>query len=186
MHPQPARAVAGLSLWQDRRAHDLQTTPDLTVVLFEAVVEDGIDAERTGPELGDIAPIKGGRSGPAVAISVLNSGEEPGLLVDIEVAVRELWSLDSCWAAGGTEVTAHYDVSLPDDLDPAALPRVLHAASGFEVAGKDGEQAAAVCVTRDADAEGDCYGRFLSHVIDDRPLRCRPDDTDPEAHCRRQ
>ena len=86
-------------------------------------------------------PLQDGWRGPAVTISVLNSGEEPGLLTQIEVTVRKVWLMSGCWGAGGSRVTAHYDVPLPDELfrfeNALPLPHVVRQDADFEVAGKD-------------------------------------------------
>jgi hypothetical protein len=136
-----ALAVALFSFLQDRVGKQILTRPDLKVVQFEATVKGQLSAESTNPVTDEVSKLDGGRSGPAVTVSVLNSGEEPGLLTELEVTVNRVWMMDGCWGAGGWLITAQYDVPLPDDLfaygrEPQ-LPRVIRAEAGFEVAGKD-------------------------------------------------
>lgn len=136
-----AIVVSALAYWQDRAGRIQATRPDLTVVLFEPTMKDQLKAEAISPVDDNPTPLQEGWRGPAVTISVLNSGEEPGLLTQIEVTVRKVWLMNGCWGAGGGRVTAHYDVPLPDELfyfqDAMPLPHVVRGNADFEVAGKD-------------------------------------------------
>ncbi|MGH3915423.1 MAG: hypothetical protein ACRDTC_18750 [Pseudonocardiaceae bacterium] len=83
---------------------------------------------------GEASTVGGGMYGPGVTIGVLNSGEEPGLLTDIEVAVRRVWSMDGYRGASPVVVTARYDVPLPDELlhdtNRLSLPHTVRAPAG--------------------------------------------------------
>ena len=111
-----AIVVSALAYWQDRAGRIQATRPDLAVVQFEPTVKSELKAEEISPVDDKATPLQDGWRGPAVTISVLNSGEEPGLLTQIEVTVRKVWLMSGCWGAGGSRVTAHYDVPLPDEL----------------------------------------------------------------------
>jgi len=136
-----ALVVSYLSLREDMAGTRRSTNPDLKVVEFSTSTVSKIPEQSWIPGV-DEERESGTINAAAATITVLNSGEEPGLLTSVRVKIREVLRLQPCAGAGAVEATAQYDVRVPDELDARSLPKTFDVPVKFEVAGKDVDELA--------------------------------------------
>ncbi|MBB5850520.1 hypothetical protein ACFQ05_32570 [Amycolatopsis umgeniensis] len=124
---------AGLSYFQDNEGQQRSASANLKIISFKPDIKSNIPYNRPEHESKSSSE-EPTIDGAAIDIVLENTHDQPAIITQIDVAVKDVASLGSCRGAGELGATAKYDFALP--TDKSAIGRTFSKQELFQVQGK--------------------------------------------------